>query len=77
MKAEDIKGYTPTELEQMIREHKEELANLKFANRVTPVENPARLRQIRKDIARMLTELNAKTANAAVEATEPQTVAAA
>jgi len=34
---------------------------LKFAHAISPIENPLRIRASRKEIAKLLTELSAKT----------------
>ena len=46
-------------------EAKEELFNLRFQFATGQLDNPARLKQVRRDIARMLTELRAREIAAA------------
>jgi large subunit ribosomal protein L29 len=44
-------------LEARIAEDETRLRKLQFAHAVTPLENPMNIRMLRKDIARMKTEL--------------------
>jgi large subunit ribosomal protein L29 len=55
MKAADIRKMSNDELAKKEKELREELGNLSFHHRIRPLENSARLRQIRKDIARIST----------------------
>lgn len=57
MKAKDLVNLSDEELEKKHRELEEELFNLRFQLAVGQVENPMRIRQVRKDIARVLTIL--------------------
>ncbi|WP_027726438.1 50S ribosomal protein L29 [Tuberibacillus calidus] len=57
MKATDIRNMTTAEVEQKIKALKEELFNLRFQLATGQLENPARLREVRKDIARAKTIL--------------------
>ncbi len=42
----------------MIRENKDLIAELRFSNRVSPIENPARIQKLKRDVARILTVVN-------------------
>ena len=55
MKAKEIVELTTAEIEQKIKALKEELFNLRFQLATGQLENTARIRQVRKDIARMKT----------------------
>ncbi|GAB3795767.1 50S ribosomal protein L29 [Virgibacillus kimchii] len=55
MKANEIKELTTTEIEQKIKSLKEELFNLRFQLATGQLENTARIREVRKSIARMKT----------------------
>ena len=55
MKVEEIRKLTSEELEKTEKDLREELGNLKFQHRIRPLENTARLKNIRKDIARIQT----------------------
>jgi large subunit ribosomal protein L29 len=49
-----------TELNARITEDELRLKKLSFAHAVTPLENPMNLRELRKDIARLKTQLKKK-----------------
>lgn len=57
MKAEEFRNMTTAEVEQKIKSLKEELFNLRFQLATGQLENPARLREVRKSIARAKTVL--------------------
>jgi len=48
------------ELEQRLKESREELFNLRFQHATGQLENTGRLRQVRQDIARLLSVQNSK-----------------
>ena len=54
-----------TDLIERLSESKEELFNLRFQFATGQLDNPAHLKQVRRDIARMLTELRAREIAAA------------
>ena len=56
MKKEDIKELTSEELLKQIEEDKGLYLKLKFNHRIAELENPMKLKRMRKDIARLLTE---------------------
>lgn len=60
MKKTDIKGLSLEQLKQQITDEKLLLQKLKFAHAITPIENPNRIKESRKIIARLSTELSAK-----------------
>lgn len=62
MKAQDIRNMSIEEIDKSEHDLKEEYAKLAFQNRIRPLENTARLRQIRKDIARISTVRGEKRA---------------
>ena len=53
------------DLIERLSEAKEELFNLRFQFATGQLDNPARLKQVRRDIARVLTELRAREIAAA------------
>ncbi|HET7560445.1 MAG TPA: 50S ribosomal protein L29 [Limnochordia bacterium] len=55
MKAESIRDLTADELTRRLTELKEELFNLRFQLATGQLDNPMRMRQIRRDIARVKT----------------------
>lgn len=57
LKASDFRNMTTAEIEKKIRDLKEELFNLNFQKATGQLENPARIREIRKAIARAKTVL--------------------
>jgi len=59
MKAEELRGKTPDELGTRLLELKKEAFNLRFQRASGQLENTARVRQVRRDIARIKTILNA------------------
>jgi len=61
MKIKDLRELSGDDLTVKGRELAEELFRLKFQHGIRPLENPAKLQQIRKDIARVNTVLNAKS----------------
>jgi large subunit ribosomal protein L29 len=63
MKAADLRKMSDEELTKKSKELREELGNLSFHHRIRPLENPVRLRQIRKDIARIATICREKASN--------------
>ena len=56
----EIKTLTADQIQSKVKVDKEVLAKLKFAHAVSPIENPMRIKFLKKDIARMLTELSAR-----------------
>lgn len=60
MKAKEIRELTTEEIVKQIAENKEELFNLRFQSAKGQLEKPARMREIRKTIARMKTEIGAR-----------------
>ena len=59
-KASDLRGMTVVELRQEEANNRKELFNLNFQKVTGELENPMRIRQIRRDIARVLTVMNEK-----------------
>ncbi|GDX48669.1 MAG: 50S ribosomal protein L29 [Bacteroidota bacterium] len=46
------------DLKQSIADEKSQLKKLKFNHTVTPLENPMQMRELRRKVARLLTEEN-------------------
>ena len=61
----EIRDLDDTELETRLAETKVELFNLRFANVTGQLDNPARLGQVRRDIARIKTLLREREIAAA------------
>jgi large subunit ribosomal protein L29 len=55
MKAQELADLDADELAAKLAEAKNELFNLRFQNVTGQLDNPHRLREVRKDIARVLT----------------------
>lgn len=55
MKASELRKNNVDELRKKLKELKAELFNLRFQNAVNQLENPMRIRIVKKDIARILT----------------------
>lgn len=60
MKAKDIRALTTDQMLEKEKQYKEELFNLRFQQATGQLENTARLRQVRKSIARIKTILSEK-----------------
>ncbi|MFW5753259.1 MAG: 50S ribosomal protein L29 [Marinilabilia sp.] len=63
MKSSEIKEMTPQEIEERIDTLGQELVRMKLNHTISPLENPMKIRQARKDIARMKTILRQKQLN--------------
>ncbi|MDG1365869.1 MAG: 50S ribosomal protein L29 [Acidimicrobiales bacterium] len=59
-KAKALAELSDTDLIEKMSDAKEELFNLRFQFATGQLENSARMKQIKKEIARMLTELRAR-----------------
>ena len=58
MKMSEIRKLNEAETQKKLSELKEELFNLRFRHKTSHIENPMKLRFIRKDIARVKTLIN-------------------
>lgn len=58
MKMSEIRKWSEAETEKKLSELKEELFNLRFRHKTSHIENPMRLRLVKKDIARVKTLIN-------------------
>jgi large subunit ribosomal protein L29 len=63
MRALDIREMAPADIQVRIGELEEEQFRLKFRSATEPLEDPLRLRVIRKDIARLKTILREQRVN--------------
>lgn len=67
MKMSELKDLTPNELSVKSRDLRQELFNLRLQQASSQLEKPARLRTLRRDVARIETQLsqlrNKKTAS--------------
>ncbi|MBV6639137.1 MAG: 50S ribosomal protein L29 [Cyclobacteriaceae bacterium] len=60
MKNSELRGLSLDELKSKLAVEKESYSKLKFAHSVTPIENPMKIRETRKLVARIQTEIRAK-----------------
>ena len=59
---EDLRGNSIDELKEQLVEAKKELFNLRFQNATNQLENTARIREVRKNIARIQTVITTQSA---------------
>jgi large subunit ribosomal protein L29 len=67
MRAEEIRELTVDDIKARVAELEEERFRLRFRSATEPLENPLRLRTIRKDIARLKTVLSERVRAKQVE----------
>lgn len=60
MKAREIREISTSELTESVKSKKEELFRLRFQQATGDLEDTSQIRKVRKDIARILTELRAR-----------------
>ena len=63
MKAEEIKKLSNEEIISKIKADKEELFNLRFQLANSQLEKPSRLKDLRREVARLKTELRERELN--------------
>lgn len=59
-----LKDLNESDLKARISEDKLRLKKLEFAHAISPLENPLSIRSLRKDVARLQTELKKRTLQA-------------
>ena len=67
MKSSEINEMSPDEMQRKISDLKEELFNLRFQHEIGQLENPQKMKQVKRDIARIYTisrEVEEKNRNA-------------
>ena len=57
MKAAEVRAMNKADLEKKLSELKAELLNLRFQHAINQLDNPIRLNEVKKDIARVKTVL--------------------
>lgn len=57
MTAKELRALSVNELELKLKDLKEELFNLRFQLAINQLENPMRIKAVKKDIARVMTVL--------------------
>jgi len=65
MNAQELRDKSPDQLREELANLKKESFNLRFQQASGSLENPARMRQVRRDAARVKTILNEKAKAAA------------
>ena len=64
MKAAELKNMSAEELNAKLKELKGELFNLRFQHAINQLDNPHRIADVKKDIARVMTVISEKNADA-------------
>ena len=62
MKATELRKMTSAELTSKLKELKGELFNLRFQNAINQLENPHKIKETKKEIARVMTIIAEKKA---------------
>ena len=62
MKAKELRDMTGDELNAKLKELKNELFNLRFQHAINQLDNPLKIVDVKKDIARVMTILQEKNA---------------
>ena len=64
MNASEIRELSSDDLQAKLKEARAELFNLRFQMATSQLDNTARVKQVKKDIARILTEMRARELSA-------------
>jgi large subunit ribosomal protein L29 len=70
MKNRDYKDLPTSELVARYKEDRVKLTKTKFNNAVARIEQPHKLKELKKDIARLLTEINSRRIDNELKAVE-------
>ncbi len=62
MKAAELRTMTVEQLNEQLKELKTELFNLRFQHAINQLDNPHKIGEVKKDIARVMTILQEKNA---------------
>jgi len=62
VKANELRAMTQEELSSKLAELKKELFNLRFQHAINQLENPHKIEEVKRDIARVMTILHEKNA---------------
>ncbi len=60
MKASEIRELSSEDLNKALKDSRAELFNLRFQMATSQLDNTARIKMVKKDIARVLTEIRAR-----------------
>jgi large subunit ribosomal protein L29 len=67
MKAKEIRDLSNDDLKVKLRDGRAELFNLRFQMATSQLDNTARIKVVKKDIARVLTEMRVRELNLNIE----------
>ena len=70
MKAKEIRELTEAEAQSKLRDLRQELFNLRLQQQTARLERPSRIREVRRDMARIETVLRERQLQAAPAATK-------
>lgn len=70
MKSSEIRELSTKEIVERIETEENMLVRMKMNHAVSPLDNPNKIAEVRKIVARLKTELNARTSAAADESKE-------
>ena len=62
MRATELRNMTAEELNGKLKKLKEQLFNLRFQHAINQLDNPHKIEDVKKDIARVMTVLHEKNA---------------
>ena len=62
MRATELRNMTAEELNGKLKELKEQLFSLRFQHAINQLDNPHKIEDVKKDIARVMTVLHEKNA---------------
>ena len=62
MKTNEIREMSSQDLEKKLKELKQELFNLRFQHAINQLDNPQKIVEVKKNIARVMTVLSEKNA---------------
>ena len=68
MKAQEIRELSNDDLQVQLKEARAELFNLRFQMATSQLDNTARIKQVKKNIARVLTEIRSRELNLSLNA---------
>ena len=61
MKQKEVKELSIDELNEKLVSYQKELSDLKMTHAISPIENPMQIKNLRRSIARINTELTARS----------------
>lgn len=65
MKANEVRELTTKELEERLAADQDQLTKTKMNHAITPLDNPSQIKEMRKSVARIKTELQLRKSNEA------------